>query len=162
MVAERHRAALDAAAQASAAGRAGRAADLEDVREIRVEVERQGRRDRLRLIIADVQVLVTDPAPEELGAGDVQRAARDRHAAVGRHVRIGQVDGEDGVVLADGRAEEHRPLAAEAEHQAREVAGAVVEQPLLAQPGGADVAEMVEDDERVALFEHPPLFVGDG
>ena len=55
-----------------------------------------------------------------------------------------------GVVLAHRRAQEQRPLGAEAQLEAREEARAVVVEPAGAEPAGPHVAAPIDDDERVA------------
>ena len=71
-----------------------------------------------------------------------------------RDVRIRQVGDEQLVVFLDARAEDERTLAVDAEREAREIPRALVIQPLLACAERADVARVVEQRERVVVFEN--------
>jgi hypothetical protein len=52
-------------------------------------------------VVLDTQALVGGAAPEKKRAHDVQHILRLRELLIDIDVGIGQVDGEDGVVIAD-------------------------------------------------------------
>ena len=68
-------------------------------------------------------------------------------------IRIGQVDGEDGVVVADVGAQQQRLLAVEQQFQTRQIARVAIEDAVRSAGRRADVAMAVEHDEAVAVLE---------
>jgi hypothetical protein len=83
----------------------------------------------------------------------VQGAQRHAHAAVAKEVRVGQGHGEQVVLVADRRGQEEGAGPFQFQHQAGQVAGALVVESFLAQAAGLDVAVVVEDGEGVAVLE---------
>src|SRR6185437_6811273 len=86
-------------------------------------------------------------------------AARYRRLARVRNVGIHQIDGEDGVVLLDRRAQQQRSLSGEAQNELREESRVVMVKPERPAAEFLDVTEAVEDRERIALLQHAGAIV---
>ena len=69
-------------------------------------------------------------------------------------VGVGEIHGEDRVVLADGGAQEQRPPPAEQQLEAGQEPRACVIEAVLAVLEGEDVPEQVENTKRVAVLQH--------
>src|SRR5256885_12783261 len=91
----------------------------------------------------------------------MQSAARKQSLAV-QNIGIREIDCEQRVVFANGRAEQHRPLAPKLQSQLGEKSRAAVKDPLLAQAHGLYVAVAVENRKRVAAFQYSRPIVGKG
>lgn len=74
-------------------------------------------------------------------------------------IDIGDVDGEEGVVFADGGAEQQRLLLIDAHGEAGKMAGFGVKEAELGYTKIFDVAKAVGDEERIAGFEHTSAIV---
>ena len=87
--------------------------------------------------------------------------SRGRSQAAGRieEVGIGQIDGQQRIVVLDDRAEQQRPAVVDQQLQAGQEARVLVIEPLGAALAGHDVAVVVEHAEGVAVLEgaRPPL-----
>ena len=130
-------------------GAAG-AADLEHVAEVGGEFQDQGNQ---RLFSAEADQghpLVEAGPPQQAGTPDVDDGFRRRWPAQGRQGRVGQVRGEQDIVLTDRPPEQHQRLAGNAQAQPGEDPGVVVEQ---AVAGTMDVAITVADEEHVAVLQ---------
>ena len=92
----------------------------------------------------------------------MEAAAGDHEPVAPPIIGVREVDGEQGVVVLDRRAQDQRPLASELELEAREEAGVLVVEAELAEPHRGDVAEAIEHRERVAVLEHPRAVVDAG
>ena len=71
------------------------------------------------------------------------------------HVGIGEIDGQQRVVLARIGAEQQRPIAIEVKLQLRQMARVVVVEPVRAAAVSCDIAKMVEDGEGVTVLQDP-------
>ena len=71
----------------------------------------------------------------------------------GWHVGIGEIAGQQRVVVAHRRAEQHRLGAVDGEHELREMAGVAVEHAFGTAGASGDVAAAVENCECVAVFQ---------
>ncbi len=159
LVLERHAIRLDLRRQAGAALPAPHAAHLEDVGEVGTERHHQLKSRGAQAEVADRDALVAGAVPQHLGPRDVHGAVAQRLAAQD-HVGVGEVDREPRVVAFRSGPEQQRPLLADAQHQARQVAGALVVDPLLGEADGLDVAVAVEQRERVLVLEDLVLVIG--
>ena len=143
--------------QTEAASFPREAADLEDVREVGAEIEGERDRDRLRAVIVHDQALVAGGIPQAHAAEDVDGPAVDQAAIRERDVRVREVDGKRRVVVADRGTEQQRAPVGEAQPEARQVAGVAMVDAVDARHARAralDVAEAVEDRERVTVLQH--------
>ena len=138
---------------------AAHAAHLEDVGEVGAEGHHQLQAGRAEPEVADRDALVADAVPQHLGPRDMHGAVPERLPAQ-HHVRVGEVDREPRVVALGGRPQQQRPFLADAQHQARQVARALVVDPLLGEADGLDVAVAVEQGERVLVLEDLVLVIG--
>ncbi len=139
-----------------AAPRAAHAAHLEDIGKIAVEGERQHEIDGARPVVAQRQALERGVAPEEHGAVDMQRVLLQHEALVEIDVRIGEVDVQDRVVVAQVRAEQQQLHAVDQDLEPRHEPRVVAEQPVAAAGRGADVAMRVDQQEGVVVLERSP------
>jgi hypothetical protein len=135
------------------------AAYFEDVRVVGSVVQPQRNLERLTSEVADVNALITHALPDQLGAVDVQRAARQNHAIVEIHVRVGEIRGHQQIVTPHSGAQQQRPAAHQRELQLRKESRALVVQPLFRTRSRVDVAEIVEQTERFVVLQDPrPLW----
>ena len=79
--------------------------------------------------------------------------ARQDVILVDRNIGVGEVRAEQIVVVLDARTEEQRIDAVQPKAKSREIACALVIQTLLACSKRGNVAGIIEDRERVAVFE---------
>ena len=87
---------------------------------------------------------------------DVDEVLGDQPLALGAgDLGIGEVADEHRVVVADGGAEEQRPVAVHREVEVREVAGIAVVDAFRAAGAGKRVAVVVEDGEGVGVLHRP-------
>ena len=139
----------------AAAGALG-AADLEDVGEVGGEGDGEAEAVGLRVVVADRQPLEGAGVPEEAGAVDVDEVLCDQPLALGAgNLGIREVADEHRVVVADGGAEEQRPVTVHREVEVREIAGIAVVDALWAARAGKRVAVVVEDGEGVGVLHRP-------
>ena len=146
---------LEQVRQAGAAAFAPGAPHLEDIREVRVEPDHQRQLDALEREIRhpdplDAAAIEQQPRPQ-----DVDLAVAEDSPVLHPHIGVGQIGGEDHVVLADRRAQMQWQAGAEQQPESREKARAVVEQPLFTALRGNHVAAVVEHAERIAVLQHP-------
>ena len=130
-------------------------ANLENVDEIRVEVDRECDVDRARSIVRYLQILVAGPSPQKLGTQHVDRPVLNHDLTVVHQVGIHQIDAQQNVVFANGRAQEQRSFAAEPDAQSGQETSSLVIQSLGAGDAErSDVAVPIEYAKSVAVFEH--------
>ena len=96
---------------------AARPANLEDIGEVRVEAEHEWRHDRRQPVVAEREPLIQHPVGDDHHARQMQRSARNADRAVLGNVQVGEIDGDEGIVLLDGRAQEQRLLLPEPERE---------------------------------------------
>jgi hypothetical protein len=152
-IAEDHRVGLDDRDREPPAARTARAAHLEQVGEVagveQIELDAQ----RPVAEIAHRDALVARGLPEELGAHDVQRVARQVGGG-GEDLGVGEIDGEHRIIVLHRGAQQQRPPAVEQQLQARQVARVRVVEAVGAGLAAHDVAVAVEHREGVAVLEH--------
>ena len=112
--------------------------------------------DRPVAVIAHAKPLIGGVAPHEDGAQQVQRVLLQDHALICEYVRVGQVDDQRGVVVAQVRAQLQRLRVIHHELQPRQKPGVAVEHSVTASGGCAHVAKVVEDNEGVVVLERAP------
>src|SRR5256885_7391522 len=105
--------------------------------------------------IAHEHQLVVGVFPDELPPVDVDALAMQRAAIQVGHVGIGEIDGQQRVVLARIGAEQQRPVVIEIKLQLRQVARVAVVEPVRAAAVSCDIAKMVEDGEGVTVLQDP-------
>ena len=154
-IAERHAVGRHAGLERLAAPRAREAAHLEDVGVVGVELEGEAQQHRGLAEVRDDQLLVARGIAQEPRARDVDRPLEDRERVALVHIGIGHVHRERAVVAAHVGVEQDRSLAVEPHLVAREEARALVVEAMLAASHARDVAEAVEEDEALAVLEHP-------
>ena len=150
LVAEHGRVVVDHSRQDAPARGARQAADLEHVAKIGGELQAQGQL-RLRLAeIAQPQPLVEAILPDQPASFDMDHPLPGRLAANRGQRPIGEVGGEDDIVLADRAAQQLQRPPADAQSEARQQPRVVVEQSIAF---AGDVAEGVSHNEGVALLQ---------
>ena len=137
-----------------AAALAMRAANLEQVGKVVLEQRRELQVDRTIAVIAHAEPLIGGAAPQEDRAQDMHGVLLQHDVLVGHEVRIGQVDGKGGIVVAQVGAQQQRVRGIDQQFQPRQIAGVEMEQAGRAAAGRSDVAAVVEHDECVAVFEN--------
>ena len=137
-----------------AARRALVAAHLEQIGEVGLELPGEADRVAAMVEVTHGQAFIDPRLPNELRAHDMDRVLRQTQAP-GRieKVGIGQVGGQERVVVLDDRAEQQRPTAVDQKLQAGEVARVLVVDALGAARYGHHVAVMIEHAEGVAVLE---------
>ena len=145
-----HRIAGDDGRQDLSPRRAAGAADLEHVAEVGGEFQDQGNQRLFSAEADQAHPLVEPGPPQQAGAPDVDDGFGHRWPAQGRQGRVGQVRGEQDIVLTDRPPEQHQRLAGDAQAQPGEDPGVIVEQ---AVAGTMDVAVAVADEEHVAVLQ---------
>src|SRR5262249_39230306 len=150
-----HLAGVDHAGSGFAAPLASSPAYLEQVREIIAEADREVDDERSIAVILHSEPLIGGRLPEKCGADDVKRVLFKDDPLVLVDIRIGQIDAEDGIVVADTRAQQQGCRSLHAQLEIREKSGIAMEQPVRAPSTGANVAVAVEHDEGVAVLENP-------
>ena len=143
----------DRLAADDAAALAPQPAHLEQVGEIAVEQHAQAQLDRTIAVVADRQSLIGGVAPEKNRAHDVQGVLRQHEVIVEIHVGIGQIDRQQGVVVAHVGAEQQRLHAVEQKLEMREETRVAMKQPVGAAGRGADIAVAVEHEEGIVVLE---------
>ena len=128
-------------------------AHFEDVGEIGFEQEGQVQAQLGIQIAQNPGAAIERAVPQEQRAEGVDRAARNDAVAADRDVGIGEVDGDEGVVLLHRRGQQQRPLVAKVELVVGQHAGPAMINPLLAAADRAGVAIAVEHRERVAVLQ---------
>ncbi len=137
------------------------ATHLEDVGEVGVQVQPQIDGQWVAAEARDPQPFVADPVPEKGAAKDMQLAPRQRERAARLlEVGVGQIDGEEIVLLLHGRAEQQRAAPADPQLQPGEKPRVVEVDPLLAETDRLHVAVAIEHREHPAVLEHARPVVG--
>ena len=129
-------------------------AHLEQIEKVARERKRERQLDALLAEITHAEPLMRRAVPEENAANDVDGVLRQDQFVVEIDVGIGEVDGENDIVVPHVRAEQQRLQAVELELEARQMAGVAVEHPVLPGRERADVAGTVEYGEGVPVLEH--------
>ena len=155
-----HPVVVPARAELRAAPLATGAAHLEDIGVVGGEFVHDRQPHRVRGVVDEPQPLVQHAVPEKPRPIDVDDVARQLHGAAGDDVRVREIRAEHRVVGVRAGTEQQRPVVTETQPQERQESRALVVESLLAEAGADDVAERVEDRERVPLLEHPALLVG--
>jgi hypothetical protein len=108
-----------------------------------------------------VEVVVRDADPfdgsavgQHARSKHVQRAAAQNDLAVAHHVGVRQISGERTVILGDGRTEQQRFTAAEAQLEAGEKSSAGMIEPVRTPRSGNDVAVRIVDAEGIVPLEN--------
>jgi len=84
---------------------------------------------------------------------DVQRVLLEHDAVVGEDVGVGEIDAEDGVVVAQVAAEQQRLHVVDEHFEARQEPRVAMVEPVAGPGRCADVAVRVDDEEAVAMLE---------
>ncbi len=135
-----------------APARAMRAAYLEQIGEIGAEADLQ--REALVAVgeVAHGETLVARAIPQEFRAANVDQVVLEIDAVLVQR-GIGEVAGEQGVVVARAGAEQDWPRPGEHHLEARQVSRVPVVQPLDEALARHDIAVAVEHAERIAVLE---------
>ena len=104
-------------------------------------------------MILDAQALIGAAAPQEKRAHHVQRILWQNRLLIENDVGVGQINGEDRIVIADVGAEQQRLLAVEQNLQLRQVTRVVKKQAVGAARRRADIGIAVDDRKTVAVFQ---------
>ena len=91
---------------------------LEEVREIAVELDSQAEIDGAVAMIADGIPLISDASPKKDRTHNVEHVFRQDQTVLKIHVRVGEVGGDQRVVVAHVRPEQQRLHAIEKQFQA--------------------------------------------
>ena len=134
--------------------RATQAAHLEHIAEVRGELQAQRQPGRGLAVIAQPQALVEAVLPDQPGALDMNHALAGRLPADRRQRPVGEVGGEQHVVLPDRTLEQRQRPPRNAQPEAGKQAGIVVEQAIAV---ARDVTVAVGDHEGVAMLEREQL-----
>ena len=125
-------------------------ANLEHVAEIRREFEMNGHHDFLARIVGEGDALVHAVLPQETRALDMHDALRCLPAVRSGQREIGEVGGEEDIVLRQRGAEQRWHPVADEKPETREHPRIVAKEPVAAAP---DVAIGVGDDEAILMLE---------
>ena len=104
-------------------------------------------------MVLHAQALIGGTVQKKKRAHDVQHVFRLHEFLILIDVGIGQVDSEDGVVVADIRAQQQRLLAVEQHFQVREIARVAKENAVGPARRCPDIGMAVEHGEAIALLE---------
>src|SRR5262249_14580769 len=126
---------------------------LKNIGEIAVKGKSQPRIHRVQAVVAEAQSFVAGALPQEFGAIYVQQPARKLCIPV-RDVRIGEIDSQQDIVLADRRTEKHWSLILDLQHKFGEKTRPRVINPLLAQTHGLDIAVSIENRKGITVFQY--------
>ena len=131
------------------------AAHLEQIGEIAVEMQDDLQRERPVAVITHGEALIGAAVPEEHRARDMHDVLLqyDLRAGAIVVVGIGEIDGEQRVVVARVRAEQQRLRPIQAQFEMGEKARIGVIEPIRSTRGRADIAEIVGDDECITVLE---------
>ena len=147
--------ALDKATHGAAAPTLG-PPHLEYVGEVIVEGDRQKEPDPIGAEISHGKAVKQGGTPNEDRPCHMQQVFLQDDALVVVDVGIGEIDGEDAVVVGKVRPEEERLKSVDQQFEMREVAGVAIEQAVRAARRSADVAVAVEHQEAVVLLHGAP------
>ena len=113
---------------------------------------------------ADRQPLVARAVPKEARAADVEQIVLQHQPALLVEVRVGEIAGELGIVVAQGGTQQHRPLAPDQQTELAEMPGVAKIHPVAAAGPAEHVAAGVEHAERVSALERKraPFLQRDG
>jgi hypothetical protein len=107
------------------------AAYLKNVREVRVKSDHQHKLHRLQPVVQQPNVLVAAGLSQKLRAENMHGTPRQQVVAILRRIHIGQINGQEGVVVPDRGAQQHWLLLIQSEGKPRKVPALGVEQPEL-------------------------------
>ncbi len=147
LIAQKHGGRLDRAATGDAAAVPPQAANLEQVGEVAVEQHGQAQIDRMVAMVADRQSLIGRVAPEKDRPHHVQGVLRQHEVIVEIHIRIGQIHGQQRVVVAHVRAQQQGLHPVDEELEMGEETRVAMKQAVGPAGGSADIAVAVEHDE---------------
>ncbi len=130
-----------------------RSAHFEEIAEIGAKTEIDAKAPPAVGEVAKTYSLVEHALPEEFGAFDADRIARQHDRAIDVNVGIGEVDRQRDIVVLDNGAEQQRALSLDQEPPIRQVARVVEIEPF-GRTAGGDVAIFVEHGEGVAMLQN--------
>src|SRR5690606_8014579 len=104
-------------------------------------------------VVLEGDALVRRILPQEDIARDVHRILLQDQFPISEDVRIGQLDRQQRIVIADIGAEQHWLHAVYDHFQIGQESGVAMEKPVLPADRGAEVAVAVEQDESVIMLE---------
>jgi len=133
-----------------------RSAYLKQIGEVIGEHDRQAHVDRLIGVIAYPDSLIGGVAPKENRTQDMHPVLFHDDMLIGNDVRIGQIDDERGIVIAQIGAEQQRRDVVHQKFEAREKSCVTAEQSVGRIRRRSDIAVAVEDDEGVVMLERQP------
>ncbi len=127
-----------------------RAAHFEHVAEIGGEVQRDANGRGFLAVIGKRDAFEQPVLPQQPDALDMDRALRNVAAADTLHWQVGEVAGEQHIVLAERGAEQRCLPAADRQPEFREHARVIAEEPVA---GAADIAIGIGDGKTVTLLK---------
>jgi hypothetical protein len=138
------------------------AANFEDVGEIRGQCDLERHFEPGQPEVRQREALVTGRMPEKLAPEHVEQTLRPQVVFRDRDIGIRQIDRQDDAPFLQRRAEKQRTAAGKADFQRGHVPRAGVIDALLVRAYSADIAERIEDCERVTMLQNagplvPPL-----
>ncbi|MGY3647952.1 hypothetical protein ACVWW2_003243 [Bradyrhizobium sp. LM4.3] len=155
-VVEQHVGRAQQPARANAATRTPLAANLEQIGEIIVEQQGQPEIGRAVAVVLHADALIGGAAPQEDRAHDVEQVLLQHEAALPVDIRIGEIDRQRRVVVAQVGSQQQRLEIVEHELKPRKVARVVMEQAVGPAGRGADVAMAVKHDKGIVVLERTP------
>ena len=132
------------------------AAHLEQIREVVVEEQRQLEVLGTIAVVLQADALIGRSAPQEYRPHDMQHVLRQHDPFLAVDVRIGEIDGEDRVVVAQVGAEQQGLHVVQQKFEPRQIASVGVEQSVGTSRGRADIAVLVENDEGIVVLQRAP------
>ena len=105
-----------------------RAAHFEQIGKVVLEHDRQPQVDRLVAIIAHAEPLIGGATPQEDGAQDMDAVLLHKDTLAVHQIRIGQIDEERRIIVAQVGAEQERRLVVHQEFETRQVPRILVKQ----------------------------------
>src|SRR6202030_2265746 len=118
------------------------------------ELQQQGNLHGLQAIIEQAKILIAGGFAQELQAEGMHRSSGQVARSVEAGIYVGEIDGQESVVIADGGTQKERLFLIEAQGEARQVAGFRVEEAEARSPDRFDVSVTIEYGEGVAVLEH--------
>ena len=138
------------------------AAHLEQVGEIGGEIDGQPAGPGIDVEIMDGDALVAGALPEEFRPPDMQGFARQHDGAVLVDIGIGEIHGQDDIVVLHRAGQKQRPLAVDQKLDTRQIARVVVKKTARRQAWRHAITQGIEHGEGVTLLEgaRPALLNG--
>ena len=139
----------------TAAPLAPHASDLEQIGEVARKRQSEHAVHRAVAVVLDPQPLIGGVVPQKDRADDMKRVLRQHELLLEIDVGIGQIDGQQCIVVAHIGAQQQKLSAVELQFEQPEETRVAAIQPVRAAGRGADVAMAVENREAVVVFEIP-------